>query len=96
MQACDLSAASCLSVIKTRCIHFEQGSKKENSDEEINRKNILSKALRGKQCLVLLVHRRTMLTDDSTLLAEEKYTAFVPHGVHTHAHSFFLLWLLFL
>lgn len=30
------------------------------------------------------------------LLAEEKYAAFVPHGVHTHAHSFFLLWLLFL
>lgn len=29
-------------------------------------------------------------------LAEEKYAAFVPHGVHTHAHSFFLLWLLFL
>lgn len=29
--------------------------------------------------------------------AGEKYAAFVPHGVHTQAHSFFfLLWLLFL
>lgn len=37
-----------------------------------------------------------MLTDDSMLLAEEIYTAFVPHGVRTHAHSFFLLRLLFL
>lgn len=46
--------------------------------------------------MVLLVHRRTMLTDDSMLLAEETYTAFVPHGVHTHARFFFLLWLLFL
>lgn len=38
MQACDLSAASCLSVIKTRCIHFEQGSQKEKSDEGIDAK----------------------------------------------------------
>lgn len=37
-----------------------------------------------------------MLTDDNMLLAEERYTVFVPHGVHTHAHSFFLFWLLFL
>lgn len=37
-----------LSVVKTRCIHFEQGSQKENSDEEINTKNLLSKALEGK------------------------------------------------
>lgn len=57
-----------LSVIKTRRIRFEQGSQKENSDEEVNTKNLLSKALEGGQCLVLLVHRRTTLTDDSSAL----------------------------
>lgn len=57
-----------LSVIKTRCIRFEQGSQKENSDEEVNTKNLLSKALEGGRCLVLLVHRRTTLTDDSSAL----------------------------